>query len=81
MLSDYEKLREEQLEFLDHWNQSFVIPARKKAKHDHFRVSLNEIYALRIDDIIFFANQNKMTFKYSNFLFDDAIVFEDIERR
>ena len=42
MPSDYEKLREEQLEFLDKWNQSFDIPARNKAKHDHFRVELKE---------------------------------------
>lgn len=26
----------------------------------------NEIYALRIDDITFFADQNKMTFEYDD---------------
>lgn len=80
MPSDYEKLREEQLEFLDKWNQSFVIPARNKAKHDHFRVELKEIYALRIDDITFFADQNKMTFEYDD-LNGNGIIFKDIKWR
>ena len=80
MPSDYEKLREEQLEFLDKWNQMFVIPTRKQVKHDHFRVELKEIYALRIDDITFFANQNKMTFEYDDFM-GNAIIFKDIKRR
>ena len=78
MQSDYEKLRNEQLKFLDNWNQSFVIPARKEAKHDHFRVCLNEIYALRIDDITFFADQNKMTFEYDS-LIGNGIIFKDIK--
>ena len=78
MQSDYEKLRSEQLKFLDNWNQSFVIPARKEEKHDHFRVSLNEIYALRIDDITFFADQNKMTFEYDD-LIGNGIIFKDIK--
>lgn len=80
MLNAYEELREEQLEFLDKWNQNFVIPARKEAKHDHFRVSLNEIYALRIDDITFFADQNKMTFEYDD-LNGNGIIFKDINWR
>lgn len=80
MPSDYEKLREEQLEFLDKWNQSFVIPTRKQAKHDHFRIELNEIYALRIDDITFFADQNKMTFEYDD-LNGNGIIFKDIKWR
>lgn len=80
MPSDYEKLREEQLEFLDKWNQSFVIPARKQAKHDHFRVELKEIYALRIDDITFFVDQNKMTFEYDDVM-GSAIIFKDIKWR
>ncbi len=79
-MNDYEKLREKQLEFLDKWNQSIVIPARKEAKHDHFRVSLNEIYALRIDDITFFADQNKMTFEYDD-LVGNGIIFKDIKWR
>ena len=80
MGTDYERLRERQLEFLDKWNQNFVIPVREKAKHDHFRVSLNEIYALRIDDITFFADQNKMTFEYDD-LIGNGIIFKDIEKR
>lgn len=32
MLNAYEELRETQLEFLDKWNQKFVIPARKEVK-------------------------------------------------
>lgn len=80
MPSDYEELREKQLEFLDKWNQNCVIPARKEAKHDHFRVSLNEIYALRIDDITFFADQNKMTFEYDD-LNGNGIIFKDIKWR
>ena len=79
-MNDYEKLREKQLEFLDKWNQNFVIPARKEAKHDHFRVSLNEIYALRIDDITFFADKNKMTFEYDD-LNGNGIIFKDIKWR
>lgn len=80
MLNAYEELRETQLEFLDKWNQNFVIPARKEAKHDHFRVSLNEIYALRIDDITFFADKNKMTFEYDD-LNGNGIIFKDIKWR
>lgn len=80
MLSNYEKLREEQLEFLDKYNQKYIIPARKEAKHNHFIVSLNEIYALRIDDITFFANQNKMTFEYDD-LNGNGIIFKDIKWR
>ena len=80
MGTDYERLRERQLEFLDKWNQNFVIPVREKAKYDHFRVSLNEIYALRIDDITFFADQNKMTFEYDD-LIGNGIIFKDIEKR
>ena len=34
MLNAYEELRKKQLEFLDKWNQNFVIPARKEAKHE-----------------------------------------------
>ena len=79
-MNDYEKLREKQLEFLDKWNQNFVIPARKEAKQDHFRVSLNEIYALRIDDITFFADKNKMTFEYDD-LNGNGIIFKDIKWR
>ena len=80
MLNSYEELREKQLEFLDKWNQSIVIPARKEAKHDHFRVSLNEIYALKIDDITFFADQNKMTFEYDD-VNGNGIIFKDIKLR
>lgn len=80
MPSDYEKLREEQLDFLDKWNQLFVIPARNQAKHDHFRVELNEIYALRIDDITFFADKNKMTFEYDDVM-GSSIIFKDIKWR
>lgn len=80
MPSDYEKLREEQLDFLDKWNQLFVIPARNQAKHDHFRVKLNEIYALRIDDITFFADKNKMTFEYDDVM-GSSIIFKDIKWR
>ncbi len=79
-MNDYEKLREKQLEFLDKWNQNFVIPTRKETKHDHFRVSLNEIYALRIDDITFFADQNKMTFEYDD-INGNGIIFKDIKWR
>ena len=80
MQSDYEKLRNDQLKFLDKWNQLFVIPARKEAKHDHFRVNLNEIYALRIDNITFFADQNKMTFEYDD-INGNGIIFKDIKWR
>ena len=57
--------------------EKIVIPARKEAPHNHFRVDLNEIYALRIDDITFFADQNKMTFEYDD-LMGSAIIFKDI---
>lgn len=44
-----------------------------------FRVCLNEIYALRIDDITFFADQNKMTFEYDS-LIGNGIIFKDIKQ-
>ena len=80
MLNDYEVLREKQLQFLDEWNQRFVIPARKEAKHDHFRINLNEIYALHIDDLTFFADKNKMTFEYDDIM-GNGIIFKDIKWR
>ena len=40
----------------------------------------NEIYALRIDDITFFADQNKMTFEYDD-LNGNGIIFKDIKWR
>ncbi len=78
MTSDYEKLREKQLEFLDNWNQSFVIPVRKEKGHCNFSLNIRYIYALRIDDLTFFANQNKMTFEFEHFM--DEIIFRDIKR-
>lgn len=78
MLFEYDELRKKQLIFLDKWNQSIVIPARKETKNNCFRVELNEIYALRIDDITYFANQNKLTFEYDD-LMGSAIIFKDIE--
>ena len=79
-MNDYEKLREKQLEFLDKWNQNFVIPTRKETKHDHFRFRLNEIYALSIDDTTFSAVQNKMSFEYDD-LNGNGIIFKDIKWR
>ena len=79
-MNAYEKLREEQLEFLEKWNQKFVIPSRKEAKHDHFRIALKDIYALKIDDITFFADQNKMTFEYDD-VNGNGIIFKDIKWR
>lgn len=38
----------------------------------------NEIYALRIDDITFFADQNKMTFEYDD-VNGSGIIFKDIK--
>ena len=78
MLNDYEVLREKQLQFLDEWNKRFVVPVRKEAKHDHFRIGLNEIYALHIDDLTFFAKQNKMTFEYDDII-GNGIIFKDIK--
>ncbi len=80
MVNDYEVLREKQLQFLDEWNQKFVVPARKETKHDHFRINLNEIYALHIDDLTFFADQNKMTFEYDDIM-GNGIIFKDIKWR
>lgn len=75
MNSDYEKLRNEQLQFLDNWNQSFVIPNRKEKGHNNFSLNYGEIYALRVDDLVSFAKQNKMSFEFSDFM--DEIVFKD----
>lgn len=78
MISDYEKLRQEQLKFLEYWNKSFVKPHREKDKHDHFRISDREVYALRVDDLIDFANKNKMTFELDYIM--GGIIFKDIKR-
>lgn len=77
MLSDYEKLRQEQLAFLKEWNLRYIIPARKN-KHDSFSIHYGKIYALRLDDLVDFANKNKMTFEYSQFM--EHIIFRDIRR-
>lgn len=76
MLSDYEKLRLQQLEFLENWNKTFVIPARDEKGHKNFSLDYGKIYALRIDDLVYFANQNRMIFEYDNFMSD--IIFRDI---
>ena len=64
MPSDYEKLRLQQLEFLEHWNKSRVIPARVEKGHNNFSLDYGTIYALRIDDLVYFAKKNKMIFEY-----------------
>lgn len=60
MLNDYEKLRKQQLEFLEYWNNSFVKLRREKLRHNHFSLKTKEIYALRIDDLISFCDKEKM---------------------
>lgn len=77
MIGDYRKLREKQLEFLGYWDQSFIIPTRKEIGHYNFSISFKEIYALRIDDIVSFANKNKMTFEY-DYTFE-RLKFRDIK--
>lgn len=78
MLSDYEKLRLQQLEFLNDWYNNFVIPAREKKGHCNFSLDYGKIYAIRLDDLVHFVNQRKMTFEFENFMSD--IIFRDIQR-
>lgn len=78
MLSDYEKLRLQQLRFLEDWYKSFVIPAREEKNHHNFSLDYGKIYALRLDDLVYFVNQNKMTFEFEIFMSD--IIFRDIRR-
>lgn len=76
MLNDYEKLRLRQLRFLQEWNKSFVKPARERG-NNHFSISYGDIYALRIDDLVYFAKENKMEFEYEVYM--DCIIFTDIK--
>lgn len=78
MLDDYEKLRLKQLRFLEDWNKSFVIPARKNKNHHNFSLSYSEIYAIRLDDLVYFAKSNNMEFEYEVFM--DNIIFRDIKK-
>ena len=58
MLNDYEKLRQEQLKFLDNWYNDFVIPARREKGHHNFSLDYGKIYAIRLDDLVYFVNKN-----------------------
>ncbi len=78
MLNDYEKLRQEQLKFLDNWYDDFVIPARREKGHHNFSLDYGKIYAIRLDDLVYFANKNKMTFEFEHYMSD--IIFRDIRR-
>lgn len=79
MINDYEELREKQLKYLEAWYQRLVVPTRKIAHHDHFSLSYGEIYALRIDDLVYFVNKNNMTFEFD--WVENHIIFSDIKRR
>lgn len=78
MLNEYEKLRQQQLKFLDHWYNNFVIPARQEKGHHNFSLDYGKIYAIRLDDLVYFANKNKMTFEFEHYMSD--IIFRDIRR-
>lgn len=43
MLNDYEKLRQQQLKFLDDWYNNFVIPARQEKGHHNFSLDYGKI--------------------------------------
>lgn len=76
MLSDYEKLRLQQLEFLENWYKTFVTPTREAKGHHNFSLDYGKIYALRIDDLVYFVTQHRMIFEYDNLM--DDIIFKDI---
>lgn len=78
MLNDWEKLRQEQLKFIEHWNKSFIQFHREKNGHNHFSLNYGEIYALRVDDLVEFSNKNKMTFEFNHFM--NEIIFSDIKK-
>ena len=78
MLNDYDMLRQQQLKFLDDWYNNFVIPARQEKGHHNFSLGYEKIYAIRLDDLVYFVNKRKMTFEFENFMSD--IIFRDILR-
>lgn len=78
MLNEYEMLRKEQLKFLDSWYNKFVIPARQEKNQHNFTLDYDKIYAIRLDDLVYFVKKNKMTFEFEHYMSD--IIFRDIIR-
>ena len=75
MLGDYEKLRQEQLIFIEEYYKNNVEP---KGHFCEFWLSDNAIYSLRIDDLTSFANKYNLTFNYDYVL--GGICFKSINR-
>lgn len=75
MLEDYEKLRQEQLRFLEEYYKKSV---DLEDKFFGFWIATKEIYSLRIDDLTSFANKYNLSFDY-DYVFD-GISFEKIRR-
>ena len=75
MLQDYEKLRQEQLRYLEEYYKKSVDP---KDEFFGFWIATKEIYSLRIDDLTSFANKYNLTFDY-DYMFA-GISFEKIRR-
>ena len=73
MLENYEKLRQEQLRYLEEYYKKSVDP---KDEFFGFWIANIEIYSLRLDDLTSFANKYNLTFDY-DYMFD-GICFKSI---
>ena len=73
MLEDYEKLRQEQLNFIEEYYKEVVKP---KGKFVQFWFGTNQVCYLSIIDLVFFANKYKLTFNYGHLI--DGICFKSI---
>ena len=82
MLQDYEKLRQEQLSFLEEYykilEEYYKRSVDPKDNFSGFWIATKEIYSLRIDDLTSFANKYNLTFDY-DYMFA-GISFEKIRR-
>lgn len=73
MLENYEKLRQEQLNFIEEYYKKSVEP---KGKFIQFWIGTNQVCYLSIDDLVSFANKYNLTFNYGHLI--DAICFKSI---
>lgn len=75
MLEDYERLRQEQMSFLEEYYKEVVKP---KGKFVQFWIGTNQVRYLSINDLVLFANQYNLTFNYGHLI--DGICFKSINR-
>lgn len=73
MLENYEKLRQEQLNFIEEYYKKSVEP---KGKFIQFWIGTNQVCYLSIDDLVSFANKYNLTFNYGHHI--DGICFKSI---